>query len=172
MVGNWDEGLLDVMKTWQFVLSNNVQPSFSICTPYPGTNLWQKLLEYRYISGNIDWNNFNSATPIARTNRMSKFSISVVFILSVILQLLLSMKRGKRTKHQLSRIIAYASNLIFIWIKGRNNKWRRWKIRWTLLMRNFMILQVDISINSYITESFVLSIYHQMIGYLKNNEQG
>jgi radical SAM superfamily enzyme YgiQ (UPF0313 family) len=107
IVGNWGETIWDVFKTWRFVLSTNVEPAFSICTPFPGTEFYQRLKENGYLSDEPDWAGFNQTTPIARTDKMSKPSIFVVYIFSILLQLVLALIRGGRPIHTLSRMVAY-----------------------------------------------------------------
>lgn len=113
MVGNRDEQIRDVLKTWRFVLLNNVQPAFSICTPFPGSNLYQMLKEEGHINGELDWGNFNQSTPLLRTNKMSRLSIFTVYIFSILLQLVFSFTRGKNARHTVSRIVAYAWDMIW-----------------------------------------------------------
>lgn len=107
IVGNWGETIWDVLKTWRFVFSANIEPAFSICTPFPGTEFYQRLKENSYISDEPDWDGFNQTTPIARTDKMSKLSIFVVYIFSILLQLFFASIRGGRPIHTLSRMIAY-----------------------------------------------------------------
>ena len=98
MVGNWDESLLDVLKTWYFVLVNNIEPLFWICTPYPGTEFYRRLVSAGYLAGGYSWlTKFKSGayTSVSRTNKMSKTSISILYFDSVLLQLVMMLFRGK-----------------------------------------------------------------------------
>jgi radical SAM superfamily enzyme YgiQ (UPF0313 family) len=109
IVGNWGETIWDVFKTWKLVFSINAEPAFSICTPFPGTEFYQRLKDNSYITdGKYDWANFNAATPIARTDKMSRTSIFAVYVFSILLQLVFALVRGGRPMHTLSRIMAYA----------------------------------------------------------------
>lgn len=107
MVGNWGETIWDVFKTWRFVFSTNIEPAFSICTPFPGTEFYQRLKENGYMSDEPDWASFNQTTPIARTDKMLKSSIFAVYIFSILLQLVFAFIRGGRPIHTLSRMGAY-----------------------------------------------------------------
>jgi len=98
MVGNWDESLLDVLKTWYFVLVNNIEPLFWICTPYPGTEFSRRLMAAGYLDSGYSWlSDFKPGTytPLSRTNKLSKISITIVYFNSVLLQLALMLFRGK-----------------------------------------------------------------------------
>ncbi len=97
MVGNWDETIWDIFKTWLFVLRNNVIPAFWICTPYPGTEFARQLTATGYLTAGQDWwARANAYTAIARTNKMSKGTITFVYFVSVALQIMLtSIRTGK-----------------------------------------------------------------------------
>jgi radical SAM superfamily enzyme YgiQ (UPF0313 family) len=98
MVGNWDESFLDVLKTWYFVLFNNVEPLFWICTPYPGTEFSRRLMAAGYLDSGYSWLiDFKPGTytPVSRTNKLSKISISILYFDSVLFQLVLMLFRGK-----------------------------------------------------------------------------
>jgi radical SAM superfamily enzyme YgiQ (UPF0313 family) len=98
MVGNWDESFLDVLKTWYFVLVNNVEPLFWICTPYPGTEFSRRLMAAGYLDSGYSWLiDFKPGTytPLSRTNKLSKISITIVYFNSVLFQLVLMFFRGK-----------------------------------------------------------------------------
>lgn len=113
MIGNWDETIWDVLRTWRFTLSVKAWPAFSISTPFPGTALYQMLSERGLVDKGLDWGKFNQATPIARTNKMSKTRISLLYALSIaFLELPLAFSRGRNVKHIISRIIDYASDKI------------------------------------------------------------
>ena len=108
IVGNWGETLPDVFKSWRFATRNNFEPSFSICTPYPGTTFNQLLQEGGYLKGEPDWSNFNQNTPIVRTDKMSRPAILLVFTVSVTLQSFLFMIRGRKgARYSPIRIIRY-----------------------------------------------------------------
>jgi len=98
MLGNWDESIWDALKTWQFILSNDLEPSFSICMPLPGTEFYHRLRESGYISNDPNWSGFNQLTPIARTNKMSKSVILFIFLLSALLRLIIAFTRGERRR--------------------------------------------------------------------------
>ncbi|GAF69905.1 unnamed protein product, partial [marine sediment metagenome] len=57
MVGSWGETVWDVMKTWYFVLRNNVDMVLTVCTPLPGTEFDSLLRQHGYIADGIDWEN-------------------------------------------------------------------------------------------------------------------
>jgi radical SAM superfamily enzyme YgiQ (UPF0313 family) len=101
MVGNWDESIRDVLKTWRFVLANNVEPLFWICTPYPGTEFSRHLMESGYLDSGYSW--LTKLKPgvyaaVARTNKMSKISITIVYFISVFLQVMLLLFRARKFK--------------------------------------------------------------------------
>ena len=101
MVGNWDESLTDVFKTWWFVLTHNVDTLFWICTPYPGTEFSKRLLDAGYLKDTPFWwakIRPGVYTPVARTNKMSKFTISAVYFVSISLQVSLYLFRAKNFK--------------------------------------------------------------------------
>jgi anaerobic magnesium-protoporphyrin IX monomethyl ester cyclase len=106
MIGNWDETISDVLKTWQFVLSVKAWPTFSICTPFPGTVLYQMLKDGNYLPQDLDLSKFNQTTPITRTNKMSKTCVFLLYACSVgFLQLPLAVSRGHSFKHTISKIM-------------------------------------------------------------------
>jgi radical SAM superfamily enzyme YgiQ (UPF0313 family) len=112
IIGNRDETFLDVLQTWWLVLTSNVWPTFSICTPFPGTALYQMLKEEGAIPKNVDLSMFNQVTPVIKTSRMSTASVFLLYTCSVaFLQLPLSLSRGHNFRHTVSKI--------------SNNAWRR-----------------------------------------------
>jgi hypothetical protein len=87
-----------VLKTWYFVLVNNIEPLFWICTPYPGTEFSRRLMAAGYLDRGYSWLiDFKPGTytPLSRTNKLSKISITTVYFDSVLLQLVLMLFRGK-----------------------------------------------------------------------------
>jgi hypothetical protein len=87
-----------VLKTWYFVLFNNVEPLFWICTPYPGTEFSRRLMAAGYLDSGYSWLiDFKPGTytPVSRTNKLSKISISILYFDSVLFQLVLMLFRGK-----------------------------------------------------------------------------
>ena len=116
MVGNWDETVGDIFNTWRFVLFNNIQPAFSICTPFPGTRFYDQLKDHGYIVNEPDWSNFNQYTPIARTNKMSKFGIFVVFCFAILLQFAFSFTRGGNAGHTASKIIYHSLDTVKMFV--------------------------------------------------------
>jgi len=101
MVGNWDETIWDVLKTWHFVLSNNVEPLFWICTPYPGTEFSRRLMESGYLDSGYSWLTKIKPglyTAVTRTNKMSRISITLVYFISVFLQITLLFFRARKFK--------------------------------------------------------------------------
>ena len=98
MVGNWDESFWDVLQTWYFIFTVNVEPLFSICTPYPGTEFNRLVTEAGYLNRNYSWLvDFKPGVYVATTctNKMSKSSISIVYFNSIFFQLILMLFRGK-----------------------------------------------------------------------------
>jgi len=107
MVGNWGENIWDILKTWRLVLSIDVEPSFAICTPFPGTDFYRMAKEKGYLD-NINWRDYNQFIPVARTDKMSRSMILIVFIFSAFLELLLLLMRGK-PKRTISQVMTMAS---------------------------------------------------------------
>ena len=98
IICSWDAGWSDVFKTWWFVLTNDVEPLFWVCTPYPGTKLSENLINAGYLDRDYAWIakiRPGSFVPIARTNRMSKLEIQVAYFISVALQLMVYTLRSK-----------------------------------------------------------------------------
>lgn len=99
MVGNWGEGVLDVLKTWWFVMRNHVDMTLTVCTPLPGTGFDAVLREQGHLGGDVDWTRVNWVTPLSRTDRMPKWAIAVMYYLTVLLvHLPSSLVRGRRGK--------------------------------------------------------------------------
>ena len=108
MVGNWDETVWDVMKTWALILSNDIDMKITICTPLPGTRLHSMLSREGYMNNDLNWNDFDWGSAVTRTNRMSKELISVMYMLSLLLlHLPTGLLRGKRIKDIISNTINY-----------------------------------------------------------------
>ena len=99
IVGNWGETLWDVLKTWRFAIFNNIEPSFSICTPFPGTEFYRLQKSNGYLTKEPDWANFNQYTPIARTDKMSRLQILLVYFVSVLLCHTLLLIRTRKLKY-------------------------------------------------------------------------
>lgn len=113
MVGNWGESLLDVLKTWWFVVCNKIDMKLTVCTPLPGTEFERLLAKHGYLTGNVDWQNVNWVTPLSRTDRLSRRSISLLYYLTVLLvHLPSSYLRGRKEKSRdlVSNIISFAGN--------------------------------------------------------------
>lgn len=111
MVGNWGETIWDVAKTWYFVFSNKISIKPTICTALPGTELESMLRQHGYMTDEINCDNFSLVTPIARTNKMPKWCISLVYYLTVLfVHLPSSLLWGKKTKTRnlLLHIVVYA----------------------------------------------------------------
>ncbi len=111
LIGNWDETIWDVMKTWWFVISTNIEPQFVICTPYPETQFCRRLKENGYLGEDIDWASYNRFTAIARTNKMSKRTIFLVYGVSVIIQLIFTSIRGRDPKYAKALVVGIVANL-------------------------------------------------------------
>ena len=115
MVGNWGETIRDVVKTWYFVASNDVDMKLTVCTPLPGTQFESLLKQRGYIHNNVDWANVNWVTPLSRTDKMPRWCVSLLYYLTVLLlHLPASLLRGKGTKTRdlLSNIAGYAFNRV------------------------------------------------------------
>lgn len=120
MIGNWGETVWDVMKTWWFVLRNNVDMVLTVCTPLPGTEFNDLLKQHGYLNGSFDWSNTNWITPLNRTDKMSQQCIQLLYYLTVIFVHLPScLLRGKRGKARdlVSNIVSYTYNKV----RGRLN---------------------------------------------------
>ena len=123
MVGNWDETMGDIFNTWRFVLSNNIQPAFSICTPFPGTRFYDLLKERGYMVNDPDWSNFNQYTPIVRTNKMSKSGIFALFCFSILLQLVFSFTRGRNAGHTALKIVYHSLDVVKVSVARLTKPW-------------------------------------------------
>ncbi|MDD5288140.1 MAG: radical SAM protein [Dehalococcoidales bacterium] len=113
MIGNWGENVLDVLKTWYFVARNNVDMKLTVCTPLPGTEFHRLMREKKYMAENTDWRMVNWVTPLSRTDKLSKRSISILYYLSVLLvHLPTSLSRGREVKAKglIANIMSYARN--------------------------------------------------------------
>jgi len=96
MIGNWDEAITDALATWYFILRTPVYPVFSICTPFPGTRLFEMLQVEGYMESSCNWQVFNQATAISRTNRMPRIHILFLYALSsLFFELILAFARGR-----------------------------------------------------------------------------
>jgi len=98
------------LKTWRFIFSSGIEPSFSICMPLPETEFYQRLRETGYMTNDPDWSGFNQLTPISRTNKMSKSMIFLVFALSSLLRLIIAFTRGERRR--ISEIVRVALDIL------------------------------------------------------------
>lgn len=96
MVGNWNEGWQDVLKTWKLIFETNIRPGFAINTPFPKTVFYETLKKNGYIPDNIDWSMATTGIPFVRTDKMSKAEILLAFNFSWFLFNLLG--RGLRLK--------------------------------------------------------------------------
>jgi len=106
LIGSWNEAIVDVLRTWCFILSTPVYPVFSICTPFPGTALYKMLQEKNYIKGRLDWSVFDQVTPVSRTNQMSKACILLVYAFSsLFFELVLAFTRGRSLASTISGAI-------------------------------------------------------------------
>ena len=98
IVGSWDEGWSDILRTWRFVLTNDVEPLFWVSTPYPGTKLSENLMNAGYLDKDYAWLakiRPGVIHPISRTNRMSKLEIQVAYFISIALQLMVYVLRSR-----------------------------------------------------------------------------
>jgi radical SAM superfamily enzyme YgiQ (UPF0313 family) len=109
MIGNWNEGVRDVFKSWRFIFRNKVDTKMTICTPLPGSDLERILRQEGYLRGDIDRKNFDWATPITRTNKLSRWSIFFLYALSIFfVHLTASFSRRGEPKRLISSIAGYA----------------------------------------------------------------
>lgn len=90
MIGNWNESFLDVLKTFWLIMTTKVIPTFSICTPFPGTDFYKTLKNSGLISNDLDWSKATTTFPLTKTNRMTKKQIYFLFKL---LTLFFALKR-------------------------------------------------------------------------------
>lgn len=96
LIGSWNETFIDVLQTWHFILSTPIYPVFSICTPFPGTRLYDMSVKRGYVRGRLDWSVLNQNTAVARTNRMSRIEILFLWAISFLLfEVLLILTRGQ-----------------------------------------------------------------------------
>jgi len=82
MVGNWNETVLDYLKTLKFIVESSVHPAFSICTPFPETGFYRELFANNFIAREVDWSKATTAYPLVRTNKMTKRQIYLLFVVS------------------------------------------------------------------------------------------
>jgi radical SAM superfamily enzyme YgiQ (UPF0313 family) len=99
MVGNWGEGVLDLLKTWWFVLRNQLDMKLTVCTPLPGTEFDSLLREKGYLRRDVDWQHVDWVTPLSRTDRLPRWGIALFYFLTVLLvHLPSSYLRGRKEK--------------------------------------------------------------------------
>lgn len=113
MIGNWGETALDVTKTWNFVTRNNVDMKLTVCTPLPGTEFERLLKQNGHMTGDPDWRMVNWVTPLSRTNKLSRRSISILYYLTVLfVHLPTSVLRGRNVKAKglVLNILSYGRN--------------------------------------------------------------
>jgi len=125
MIGNWGETVWDVMKTWWFVLRNNVDMVLTVCTPLPGTKFNYLLKERSYLNSNSDWESVNWITPLNRTDKMSRRYIQLLYYLTVLfIHLPSCLLRGKRGKARdlVSNIIGYVYNRVKLPVRRTNER--------------------------------------------------
>jgi anaerobic magnesium-protoporphyrin IX monomethyl ester cyclase len=82
MIGNHGEGLLDFLKTWNFVMKTRLdETGFSIATPFPETEFYNSLKKEGYIQKELDWSKATATIPLVRTDKMSEREIYLFYIL-------------------------------------------------------------------------------------------
>ncbi len=99
MVGNWGETIWDILKTWYFVFTNNVDMKLTVCTPLPETGFYARLKQAGYLDKEVDWQKVTWVTPVTRTDKMPEWLIDLMYKLTVLLvHLPSSLLRGRRKK--------------------------------------------------------------------------
>lgn len=112
MVGNWNESIKDILKTWRFIIGNPVDTVLTVCTPLPSTEFDRKLRLNGYID-KVDWSKVNWVTPLSRTDKLSQRSIQFMYYLTVIfIHFPAHVFRGGNTKGLFKGIWNFVANKI------------------------------------------------------------
>jgi len=115
MIANWGEGIRDVLRTWWLAATTNMETAFSVCAPFPGTEHRARMLKAGYVKDTSDWENFNITSVTARTDKLSVRQIYVLYAMSIMLQLTISMFRHGPTKRTIGKL----------WLHGKDLLWRK-----------------------------------------------
>jgi len=111
MVGQWDETIYDVIKTWCFMLSSRIEASVAVCVPFPGTDFYALLRRNGLIEREPEWGNFNKDIPQVRTNKMSRALILTVMLFSNIEILILDLLMRHKLSFTITRIVNFGISL-------------------------------------------------------------
>ena len=80
MVGNYGEGLLDILKTWRLIMEMKLdETDVTIATPFPETEFYNILKKEGYIQKELDWSKATTGIPVVRTDKMSKREIYLFY---------------------------------------------------------------------------------------------
>ena len=85
MLGNWNEGVIDILKTWKLIAETKINMCLGIVIPFPRTELFNTMVARGFINNEIDFSTVNLNRPTSRTNKLSKKSIRSIFNLTGIL---------------------------------------------------------------------------------------
>lgn len=85
MIGNWDETVFDIFKTWKFIFKTKINPNFAVTTPFPGTELLKTLEKNNLLPKDFDLSKGTTRLALVRTNKLSRLEISIMFWLSGLL---------------------------------------------------------------------------------------
>lgn len=112
MIGNWGEGVRDVLRTWWLVLTTNMETAFSVCTAFPGTEYRRLMVGAGYLPEEQDWEHFNITSVTSRTDKLSVRQIYVLYAGSILLQLVASMFRHGQTRRTLQKLWLHGRDLL------------------------------------------------------------
>jgi radical SAM superfamily enzyme YgiQ (UPF0313 family) len=111
MVGNYGEGLLDILKTWRLIMEMKLdRPCVGIAIPFPETEFYNILKKEGYIQKELDWSKATTGIPVVRTDKMSKREIYLFYRLISFSSIFASKNRKeripllKRMPHRLKEI--------------------------------------------------------------------
>ena len=80
MIGNWDEGLIDIWKTVRFIIKMKLPPSICIAVPLPGTEFYNILKANGKLDPKkIDWGKATASISLVDTNKLKKWQINLVY---------------------------------------------------------------------------------------------
>ena len=82
MVGNWNEGWLDVLETWKLIFETDIRALFGVNTPFPKTVFYETLEKNGYMPDKINWSMATTFLPLVRTDKMSRAEIFLAHKLS------------------------------------------------------------------------------------------
>jgi len=112
MIANWGEGFTDILKSWWFVITTNIETAFSVCAPFPGTEHRARMLHAGYITDTSDWEQFNITSVTARTDKLSVRQIYVFYAMSILLQLVMATFRHGQSKRTIQKLWLHGKDLL------------------------------------------------------------